>query len=164
MGLGQRRASVRAYGVAPQVRETVEASRTNLPRIAAGRRWIGVLLTLAGASVVVLVVGQVLAGTVVGGAEDERLISTGSSETLAGRGGNDAIYGFAGGDGLSGGEGNDELYGGKGRDALIGGAGNDFLEAKDSAKDFVGCGAGHDVASADQRDEVSSDCEVVYRP
>ena len=37
------------------------------------------------------------------------------------------------------------------------------MEAKDGARNFVGCGAGCDVTSADTENKVSADCEVVYR-
>ena len=88
---------------------------------------------------------------------------TAKRETLAGRGGDDLLLGKVGDDGLPGGEGEDELYGGAGRDVMLGGGRDDFLEARDGARDFVGCGAGRDVVSADTEGEVSADCEAVYR-
>ena len=95
-----------------------------------------------------LTLGWTLTGTAFGGPGAERLDGTAKGEALADRDGNDVIYG---------------LSGGAGRDVLLGNGGDDFLEARGGTKDFIGCGAGRDVVSADTEDEVSADCEAVYR-
>ncbi len=82
---------------------------------------------------------------------------------IRGTAGKDLLRGTSGDDGITGGKGADEVYGGPGRDVMLGGSGDDFIEARDGARDFVGCGAGHDVASVDEKDLVSRGCEIVYR-
>lgn len=64
---------------------------------------------------------------------------------------------------VSGGTGDDDLYGEPGSDIIVGGEGGDFIESKDGHRDYVICGPGDDVASVDEFDAVSSDCETVYR-
>ena len=75
----------------------------------------------------------------------------------------DLLHGTSGGSKITSGSGADEVYGGSGLDVLLGGSGDDFIEAKDGVGDFVGCGAGHDVASVDAKDRVAPDCETIYR-
>lgn len=134
------------------------------PKASGGLRWAGILLVIAGTVMISLLAGEAFAKVRIGGPESERLNGTAEAETLVGRDGRDVIYGLSGDDGLSGGRGGDEIYGGPGRDVLFGGAGNDFIEARDGDPDYISCGAGRqDVASADHEDEVSDDCEHVYR-
>lgn len=109
-------------------------------------RRAGVMLAVSGTLLLALAAGDVPAGEIISGTE-----------------GDDRIHGLPGADGISGGAGRDEIYGGPGRDVMLGGPGDDFIEAKDGERDFVACGAGRDVASVDERDRVSRDCEIVYR-
>lgn len=139
-------------------------SEVVVPKASVGSRWAGTLLVLAGMLTISLLAGEAFAKVRVGGSQSERLNGTAGTETLVGRDGRDIIYGLAGDDGLSGGRGGDEIYGGAGRDVMFGGAGNDFIEARDGDPDYISCGAGRqDVVSADHKDEVSDDCEHVYR-
>ena len=86
----------------------------------------------------------------------------GGPSAIRGSAGGDRLNGFGRDDGIWGLGGDDELYGGEGRDLILGGAGDDFIEAKDGAADFVGCGSGNDVASVDLRDSVARDCESIF--
>ncbi len=79
---------------------------------------------------------------IVGTARNDLLKGTPRADTLEGRGGNDRLYGLGG---------NDVLMGGSGKDRLVGGPGKDRLR----------CGAGKDIAVADAKDVVGSDCESV---
>ena len=83
----------------------------------------------------------------------DTLSGTTRDDTLRGRGGNDVLRGLGG---------DDLLLGGPGRDKLYGGAANDQLLARDGRPDFVDCGPGRDVATADTRDIVKG-CEWVAR-
>lgn len=132
-----------------------------------GPRWLGVLFVGFGALFLSLAAGDALAGTRLGGVEDDvmrvsKTATVGGEEHLAGMAGADVIYGGASDDSLSGGAGDDEIYGGEGSDLLLGGTGDDFIEAADGVRDMVGCGPGADVVSADGEDLVASDCETVY--
>jgi len=99
---------------------------------------IAVLATVG--SLVLAVSGY--AATIVGTAHNDTLRGSPKADVIRGAAGNDKLYGLAG---------NDKLYGGKGNDLLVGGRGADSLN----------CGPGRDVAVADARDTVSSNCEVV---
>lgn len=105
----------------------------------------GILLAIAGLLLLAVSAGDVLAGSV--GWEE-------SGDELRGSGTGKIIHGT---------DSADELYGGAGRDLILGGAGDDFIEAKDGLRDLVGCGAGYDVVSVDDKDVIFSGCEVVYR-
>lgn len=113
---------------------------------------------------------------------NDRLAGDDGPNRLYGGTGNDTLYGGLGNDGLDGGIGNDRLFGGKGNDHLAGGAGHDQLTGDLGADTFVGgagndvvnardrvqrerisCGAGRDKVTADRRDAVARDCEVVRR-
>lgn len=48
-------------------------------------------------------------------------------------------------------------------DTFSGGAGNDEIYSRDGRRDNVKCGPGSDVAKADSRDKIASDCERVIR-
>ena len=104
-------------------------------------------------------VGTTLNGT----ARNDTLTGTARNDILRGRGGNDRLSGRQGNDRLEGGTGADRLNGGPGRDTLLGGPGNDTIESRDSARDVVNCGPGHDVVVADRVDAVSRNCETVRR-
>jgi Calx-beta domain/RTX calcium-binding nonapeptide repeat (4 copies) len=84
----------------------------------------------------------VWAGTITGTAKDDVLKGSPSADTLLGKAGNDKLYALAGNDVLNGGPGNDLLVGGPGADMLL-------------------CGPGRDQATADPKDKVAKDCEVV---
>jgi lysophospholipase L1-like esterase len=70
------------------------------------------------------------------------------------------IVGTPRGDVLRGSPRNDKIYGKGGNDRLYGYGGNDFLVGGPGA-DLLACGSGRDTATADARDTVRSDCEVV---
>src|ERR671917_64127 len=109
-----------------------------------GFRWAGTLVAAAGVFLLCLAAGDALAGVELGG------------------GGDNIMRGFPREDRLAGFNGADTLYGAGGDDALYGGAGDDFIEAKDGARDRVGCGPGTDSVSVDYEDLVGPDCEAVY--
>jgi RTX calcium-binding nonapeptide repeat (4 copies) len=73
---------------------------------------------------------------IVGTKEANFLRGTAKADFIDGRAGNDTLYGFGG---------NDRLVGGAGADRIF-------------------CGRGRDTVSADGRDTVARDCEVVSRP
>lgn len=125
-------------------------------------RWAGVLVAVVGVALLCLAAGDALAGVELGGGGENSLHGSGGGDRLAGFDGGDALYGRSGEDVLYGGAGDDELYGGAGEDGVLGGPGDDFIEAKDGAKDDVGCGPGLDSASVDSKDLVSADCESVF--
>lgn len=139
---------------------------TSLPAASSGKRgprWAGLVFVALGTLAMALAAGDALAGARSGG-EDDTLRGSGSGESLSGLAGDDSLFG---------GGGDDELYGGPGRDLLLGGGGDDFVEAKDGGRDYVDCGLGQDVASADGgeaggekssevADRVAPSCETVY--
>ena len=86
--------------------------------------------------------------------------ATVGAATIRGSAGNDTLRGSARADKLFGLGGNDKLYGGAGNDVLVGGAGNDLLVGGPGV-DTLSCGPGRDTASADAKDKVGKDCEVV---
>jgi hypothetical protein len=102
----------------------------------------------------------VLAGTasarlVEGTDRSEILRGTNAADTILGGGGRDRLIGLGGGD---------VLHGGGGRDIGLAGAGADRISIEhDGASDLVSCGARRDVVTADRRDGVRNDCEVVSR-
>jgi hypothetical protein len=95
-----------------------------------------------------------LTGALVGG------VSANAMKTINGTPKNDVLRGTPGADTINGKAGNDKLYGNAGNDTLAGGGGNDMLVGGPGS-DRLRCGAGRDTASADARDVVGSDCEVV---
>ena len=95
-----------------------------------------------------------LTGALVGG------VSASAMKTINGTPKNDVLRGSPGTDTINGKAGNDKLYGNAGNDTLVGGSGNDTLVGGPGS-DKLRCGAGRDTASADARDAVGSDCEVV---
>ena len=105
------------------------------------RRRLSVVLPLAGIAFAFLA-GAIWAKTITGTAGNDTLRGTPAADVLSGKGGHDKLYGFAGNDRLVGGLGNDRLVGGPGADTLL-------------------CGAGRDTATADARDRVARDCEIV---
>ena len=100
------------------------------------------LLAMVFAFTLALLAGAVSAKTITGTARNDVLRGTAAADTLYGKGGADKLYGLAG---------NDRVVGGPGNDLLVGGAGADTLS----------CGPGRDTASADAKDRVGADCEVV---
>jgi Ca2+-binding RTX toxin-like protein len=95
---------------------------------------------------------------IIGSRFNDRLSGTEHANTIGGGDGNDVIFGLGGNDRLEGGNGNDELHGGPGNDSLhgghghdklFGGAGDDWLFARDSTRDTVDGGEGHDRAQYD---------------
>jgi RTX calcium-binding nonapeptide repeat (4 copies) len=88
-------------------------------------------------------VGAVLAADAEQAAALKRIIGTKEANVLRGTANADFVDGRAG---------NDVLYGLGGNDRLIGGAGSDRIV----------CGRGRDTVSADPRDKVARDCEVVH--
>lgn len=105
------------------------------------RRRLSVVLPLAGFAFAFLA-GAIWAKTITGTAGNDTLRGTPAADVLSGKGGHDKLYGLAG---------NDRLVGGLGHDRLVGGPGADTLL----------CGAGRDTATADARDRVARDCEIV---
>ena len=55
------------------------------------------------------------------------------------------------------------LIGGGARDEISGGPGDDRISARDGMRDIVRCGPGRDRVTADRRDQVARDCELVTR-
>lgn len=142
---------------------TVGTALRRRPRLAEkGAQRAGVLVMVVGAILLVLAADGALADAVLGGGDNDTLHGSGGGEPLVGFSGGDETWGLAGDDVLSSGGGDDELYGGKGHDALLGGAGNDFIEARDGERDYVWCGPGDDVVSADPVDRVTPSCETLY--
>lgn len=142
------------------------------PENAAGRvRRAGFLLVVSGMSLLAISAGDTLAdaaqrgfrGDELRGSVSDFVSGSGLEKVIHGTGGVDLLHGPSRGGKIVGGSGADEVYGGPGLDVLLGGSGDDFIEAKDGVGDFVGCGAGHDVASVDEKDRVAPDCETVYR-
>jgi Ca2+-binding RTX toxin-like protein len=91
------------------------------------------------------------------------LVGTARNDTLVGTAKADRIDGGRGNDRINGREGNDRLVGGPGKDTILGGAGNDVILARDGERDVVDCGAGKDSVTADRKDVVSRNCELVHR-
>ena len=127
-----------------------------------GLRWVGVLVAVVGAFLLILAAGDALAGVELGGGGDNTLRGSEQADRVAGFNGQDVIYGAGGDDTLYGGSDKDEIYAGAGDDDVLAGTGDDFIEAKDGAVDRIGCGPGDDSVSADRKDLISPDCESVY--
>ncbi len=133
------------------------------PRLAEkGTQRTGFLIVVIGAVLLGLATDDALANAVLGGGKDDSLRGSVGNDTLIGFAKGDETWGLAGDDALLGGGGDDELYGGKGHDALLGGLGNDYFEARDGERDYVWCGPGDDVVSADLADRVTRNCETLY--
>ncbi len=85
----------------------------------------------------------------------------------------DIIFAERGVDVTYGGDGNDDLWAmahadverkaGEPADTLYGENGNDRFHVRDGEADTVNCGPGFDKVFADRKDNVTADCEVVYR-
>jgi hypothetical protein len=88
-------------------------------------------------------------------------VGTVAAATITGTPGRDTLRGSQSADKLYGKGGNDRLYGRAGNDVLVGGAGDDLLVGGPGA-DTLSCGPGRDTASADAKDKVRRDCEVVH--
>jgi hypothetical protein len=107
-----------------------------------------------------------------GSAGDDVQAGMGGNDRLTGGHGRDLMLGDAGRDRLDGGPGADIVAGGAGKDALkagsgadliLGDAGNDTINARGGGRDYVVCGGGRDRVSADKRDVIARDCELVSR-
>jgi Ca2+-binding RTX toxin-like protein len=102
-----------------------------------------------------------------GEAGNDGVLGGRGSDNMVGGSGNDLLDGFRGSDRMVGDRGNDLLIDGPEREAskdtLLGGPGNDLLGAFNSPafKDVVVCGRGFDRVTADRKDVVADDCEVV---
>ena len=133
---------------------------------------IGVLSAL----MLALTAGVALAANLVGTNYSETIYGTNSADTIDGRGGHDLLVGQGGPDRLLGGPGDDYLVAAYGywqtapnapasRDVIDGGDGHDLIDAADKAgaPDDVRCGPGVDDVYAGVEDNVSRDCEYVYR-
>jgi len=90
----------------------------------------------------------------------------GNVEVIRGGHGSDILTGNKRANRIRGGGGNDVIRGGRGDDRLEGNRGDDRILARDGGKfeDRVTCGRGTDVALANGRDRVSSDCETGGQP
>ena len=124
-------------------------------------------------------VGNSANNTLTGNSAMNILFGLGGNDTLRGRGNRDCLYGGSGNDRLNGGfgadrmsgdTGNDRLTDNRGRDVFDGGSGTDRINSRDVTRadrrrrDTVRCGTGRrDVAHVDRRDNVSRDCERVFR-
>ncbi len=126
-----------------------------------------------------------------GSNRDEILKGTRGADGLFAKGGDDILYGRGSGDFLDAdsdaantvrGRGQDIVYGGGGADDIYGGPKGDILRGQsgndeindgryngtsptkgDNARDIIYCGPGLDEVTAEPRDVVASDCEVVKR-
>ncbi len=84
------------------------------------------------------------------------------ADTIKGGRGADRIIGEDGRNTLRGGRGADMINAEGGRQAVHGGRGADRIHARDSKRDVVHCGPGHDIAWVDATDRVARNCEVVH--
>jgi uncharacterized repeat protein (TIGR01451 family) len=105
---------------------------------------------------------EVLACTIAGTYGNDTLYGTPGPDRICGLPGADAIYGGRGNDFVDAGNGDDRIYPGPGRDIVIARGGDDVIEARDGERDWIDCGAQHDVAVVDRIDVVRH-CEVVAR-
>ena len=149
-------------------RERVHAPAGAVPPTGEGRsrpRLTSLVMGICGLSLMALTFGNGLSGAEAsvfsGGMRGEDIGGSKASDRISGLGGADTITALEGDDLVSGGAGDDELHGGPGRDVLLAGEGDDLAEARDRTTDYVGCGAGRDVVSADASDRVAPDCETV---
>jgi hemolysin type calcium-binding protein len=103
-----------------------------------------------------------------GGSGNDGVLGGRGSDNMVGGAGNDLLDGFRGSDRMVGDKGNDLVVDGPDRefstDTLLGGPGNDVLGAANSPafKDVMVCGRGFDRVSADRKDVVADDCELVF--
>jgi Ca2+-binding RTX toxin-like protein len=101
-------------------------------------------------------------GDVLTGEDGANALSGGAgADQLSGLGGDDTLNGGTGADQLTGGSGDEAINGGPNPDQISGGSGDDSIDAKDGAKDTIGCGTGKDRVTVDAIDVVSSNCEQV---
>ena len=84
-------------------------------------------------------------------------------ENVTGGNGDDLLVGNGADNSLTGGKGADTLIGGGGVDTFSGGDGNDILQMQDGIAEIGDCGAGVDIAIADEQDTLI-DCEQVLLP
>lgn len=89
-----------------------------------------------------------------GGEGDDGLWGEAGQDQLQGGLGHDQLFGGLGNDRLFGGEGQDTLSGEQGADHVWGGAGDDLLLARDSQRDRLRGGPGHDTPQADWKDDL----------
>ena len=117
-----------------------------------------------------VIVGLAGDDTILGGLGDDLVKGGQGVDSVSGGEGDDEVGGGRGADAVGGGEGNDVLRGGPGRDVLDGGPGRDDVAgnrgqdeivADDGDKDTINCGANVDTVVADDKDDVSSNCENV---
>jgi Ca2+-binding RTX toxin-like protein len=106
---------------------------------------------------------DVLPCTRVGTWGNDSLYGTNGRDKICGLPGGDTIFGFKGNDFIDAGNGGDRIYPGPGRDTVIAKGGDDVIEARDGQRDWIDCGAQHDIAVVDRVD-VTRRCEVVARP
>jgi len=97
-----------------------------------------------------------------GGTGNDGLSGGAGNDHLSGASGNDRLSGGSGNDRLSGGSDNDRLNPGAGRDRVAAGPGNDRIFSRDSRRDLIDCGRGHDVAIIDAVDRTRR-CETILR-
>ena len=94
-----------------------------------------------------------------GGSGADRIAGNDDPNRLDGGEGDDSIGGGAGDDVLIGLGGADKIDGGAGKDRFDGGAGNDTIDARDTVRDPIDCGAGTDTARLDKKDTKPRRCE-----
>jgi Ca2+-binding RTX toxin-like protein len=75
----------------------------------------------------------------------------------------DSLFGDAGVNAIEGGPGHDLIDAGAGADDVSAGPGRDAVLARDDARDAIGCGAGKDVAVADELDVLGRGAEACER-
>jgi RTX calcium-binding nonapeptide repeat (4 copies)/Fibronectin type III domain len=97
-----------------------------------------------------------------GGTGNDGLSAGTGNDHLSGASGNDRLSGGAGNDHLSGGSDNDRLNPGAGRDRVAAGPGNDRIFSRDSQRDLIDCGPGHNEAIVDAIDRTRR-CETILR-
>lgn len=86
-------------------------------------------------------------GDSLGGVEEA--VGTPYTDVITGSAGDDYLFGEGGSDRIDGLGGNDEIWAPGGPSWVDGGDGNDTIHAKNSAKDFLSCGAGTDTVFLD---------------
>ena len=100
-----------------------------------------------------------------GGRGNDIIDGGSSNDKLFGGPGRDTITGGSGKDTIDGGADADTLNGGTEKDTIKGGTGNDTINSVDgkTTVDVIYCGSGRDTVTANRRDAVARDCEVVKR-
>jgi uncharacterized repeat protein (TIGR01451 family) len=106
---------------------------------------------------------DVLPCTIVGTSGNDVLDGTPGPDKICGLPGADTIRAGKGNDFIDAGNGDDRIYPGPGRDTVIAKGGDDVIYARDGQRDWIDCGAQHDIAIVDRIDVVRH-CEVVVRP